>query len=150
MPKINFILICVLLGSLTFCKKSDQQESPEKVKNITEDEYNFPNESFKEFYLKFHTDSIYQIQHTVFPLEGIPMFYDDEIHTLPYFYQKEDWTMQRMFDLKEKGYKHVMEDLGFVIKERFIDSKGYGIERRYMQNGKDYFLIYYLGFNKVE
>ena len=111
--------------------------------------YVFHDESFRDFYMRFHTDSLFQIAHTQFPLQGLPDIYSPSNDTLPYFYYKSDWTMQRLIDLEKDNLVRRVEDQVFAIKEQLVDQQGYGLERRFMQDGDSWKLIYYSGYNPM-
>jgi len=56
-------------------------------------------ESFTDFYNKFHTDSEYQLERIVFPLEGLPPFADTIER---YYWQKDEWQIHKPFN--NEGY----------------------------------------------
>jgi len=139
------ILVVVLIAGLGACN------TPRGNSELIVDDkgYVFHDELFKDFYLKFHSDSVFQIEHVQFPLQGLPDIYSPSNDTLPYFYYKSNWTMQQLTDLNKKNIIRRVEDQVFLVKEQLVDQQGYGLERRFMKDGDSWKLIYYSGYNPM-
>ena len=106
---------------------------------------------FEEFYKKFHQDSIYQIEHCIFPMEGLPDQMDSTIDQRSFRWQRETWRMHRpindSFGLK-KSYTMVGDNM---ITERMLNEKqGIGIERRFALMNGEWYMIYYVGLNQYK
>ncbi len=109
---------------------------------------------FYTFYQQFHSDSIFQINHITWPLEGFPnhagmdsTFNRDQ----KYYWQKEDWVMHRPIDYEMSEFKRKFtpytEDL---IYEEIIHKSGhYGMARRWAKLSDGWHLIYYVGMNRM-
>jgi len=102
-------------------------------------------EIFDEFYTKFHSDSLFQMQRIIFPLEGGKFDYDTEESWAP-----ENWRMKKVtvyqIDLKE--YSIVFEKNDTLAFERiYIPNSGFDFQCRYrLINGK-WYLVYCLDQN---
>lgn len=138
MSKIKFFSI-VLFAIITVggCKKS---ESAASVK--------LPP-GFEDFYKKFHEDSIYQIDHILFPLEGLPSISDNP-GTEDFHWDLQSWIMHRSFtDFKDYDREFIVLDSTIVIEKIQLKNKEYGMERRFAKSGNQWQLIYYAAMNKL-
>jgi hypothetical protein len=146
-----FAFSILLLLPLLFdnCKRSSTQ--------ITETEEELADTSsvdtlpadFVAFYDKFHTDSQYQMDHIIFPLEGLPNsgVGADTTITERYFWQRADWKIHNHFTDPSGQFEH-----WFVVKdpriiEHWIAMKGTNLmmQRRFAKLDEEWFLIYYIG-----
>lgn len=109
-------------------------------------------EGFADFYQRFHSDSIYQMQHIVFPLEGLPDNADSlTLASQNFHWQAEDWRMQRQFDFEMSEFKRDIIPLNEnMVLERIIHKSGeLGMVRRFALVGNEWHLIYYAGLNRL-
>lgn len=119
---------------------------------IDDDSSNSLPKDFITFYDRFLADSIYQIEHISFPLEGIP----DNVANYPGFddtfrWQAATWVMHRPFDLKANGFTSTFKQLGPIIIEEIRHESGqFGMLRRFSNNGEEWTLIYYAGLNPLK
>ena len=61
---------------------------------------------FSAFYQQFHQDSAFQMDHIVFPLEGIPDNADQEtIQSGTFRWRKENWSLMRPVDYQMSEYR---------------------------------------------
>lgn len=108
---------------------------------------------FESFYLQFNKDSVYQMAHISFPLDGIP----DNLGAHPDYdpdtfkWQKDNWVMHHSYDRTDtvftRQFNVVTPDL---IEEVFqTRDKSFAMIRRYARTGDAWRLIYYAGLNKV-
>ena len=125
----SFILITGLVLS---CKN----KTPDQGQEI-----NIPSD-FYDFYKKFHNDSLYQLAHIIFPLEGIPA--EDSLKNDQFRWTKEKWRLHRPFDDMGGTYKRSLYDINSVIIEKISDQSGsYTMERRWVKMGNEWTMIYY-------
>ena len=141
--KYGFILI--LLGLiLGACQPKDKSGGSSEISEKFAD--------FEAFYERFHTDSLYQVEHIIFPLEGLPADADSiTLATGNYRWEKDSWIMHRRFDQGSNDFEiqltPVMDD---VIIEKIIHKSGaYGMIRRFARMGGEWYLIYYAGLNRL-
>lgn len=137
MKNLKFLLIVSVLIFSVGCRKS-------KVNDSTE----LPS-GFLLFYDKFHNDSIYQINHIRFPLEGIPTLADTNEIT-DFHWGLEGWNMHKPFD-KEGDFvrNFVVVDSALIIETIRLKNNEYGMERRWSKSGSEWQLIYYASMNKL-
>lgn len=153
---IGFI-VGVLLTSLFFTYRIKKMMTENSSQTITaptatvdEIEEGLPAD-FEAFYLKFHQDSMYQIEHVIFPLRGIPGNADSTMLVSGnYYWEKNDWRMHQPID--PKGGKFIRDFLPLgkdLITEEIYTPDGFGMQRRFMKTEGNWFLIYYAGMNRM-
>lgn len=107
-------------------------------------------QEFKNFYADFHSDSLYQIEHIQFPLQGVSSNPTD--HHAGFRWERADWRMHQLFDEATTGFSSQFTWLGddFVI-ERIDHRNGqYGMERRFSRlSGDRWYLIYYAALHPL-
>ncbi len=137
MPKYILYLLPVIILVLSCRPKA--QPDPELVEI---------DPSFAKFYLKFHEDSLFQVEHIDFPLPGIPHLIDslELAMTKSFFWEKEGWKMHRMMD-EELFTRHLYSLTQGLIIEKIRDHQGFALERRFLKRGEEWYLIYYGGMN---
>jgi len=103
------------------------------------------SEEFKEFYEKFGTDSVYQLQHIVFPLEGMrAMTESDDTLNVHAPWKLEEWVLQKSFDDLNGQFTQEFFNLGGIVIERIADTSGkFTMERRFGNLSSGWHLIYY-------
>jgi hypothetical protein len=106
----------------------------------------YQGKEFTEFYEKFSTDSLFQMEHTVWPLEGTRAMKDStDIIPENFRWEQKDWVMHRKFDDKDGTFLRSISglDSGLVI-EMIEDQTGvYSMERRFGKLASGWHLIYY-------
>lgn len=99
-------------------------------------------EEFYEFYNKFSSDSAYQMQHIIFPLDGKSA--EDSLRNQAYLWQKDTWTIHQPFDDMGGTFSQSWYNVNSVIIEKINDNSGqFTMERRWAQLGGEWHLIYY-------
>lgn len=141
--KLLPVFFGVCLGWMA-CKQS--QNAP-KVESVSTAEVQLPAD-FNSFYEKFHTDSLYQMAHIAWPLQGDKSEQVDSTHynKANTVWQQSSWRMHRPVDYGSGDYKRQIQTLGdgLVIEYILITAGGYGIERRFAkQPDGEWNLIYY-------
>ncbi len=130
------ILSSTLLIALFLC--SCRNKTPDKDQGR---EVSIPMD-FYDFYEKFHVDSLYQMQHILFPLEGIPA--TDSLRNDRFRWTAEEWRLHRPFDDMGGTFSRSLYDINSVIIEKISDQSGaYTMERRWVKMGEDWTMIYY-------
>jgi len=106
---------------------------------------------FRKFYEKFHQDSLFQLAHIRFPLEGIPEREEAQTNLENFYWNKEDWTMHQGFNSMEGAFIRDFQPLGedLVIEKIRHASANYGMQRRFSRDGDDWVLIYYAAMNEL-
>lgn len=140
-----------LLFLLVIFACKNQNSTPEAPATQDAEAPSLP-EGFSDFYQKFHSDSLFQVEHIVFPLEGLPNNADSAIVAAKTFrWTPETWRMQRQFDFQVSEYKREIVPLTeTIVMERILHQSGeFGMERRFAIIGGEWHLIYYAGVNRL-
>ncbi len=143
---LNFTLIAFVFS----CGSKASEQSYEH--SVFDAESSVPMD-FMDFYMKFHQDSLYQMDHIQFPLKGMPaMAIDlsqDSINS--FYWQEEEWKIHRPFMGNEEEYLKEFRKISDNLISEFIIEKqmGYGMERRFSKLGGRWYLIYYMDMNKL-
>lgn len=143
---ICHILYFSLIFLMASCKPKDNGLAKEETPL-------FETKEFLDFYEKFSTDSVYQLEHVVFPLEGIraPQNANDTLG-LAYKWQREDWKIHGKFDDANGTFSKEMMDLaGKMVIEIISDESGlFSMERRFAKLSDGWNLIYYKEMGKYK
>ena len=112
-------------------------------------------QDFEEFYDRFHSDSLYQLDHIVFPLEGLPHSTGDGDTTdvtKRFFWQREGWKKHNHFNDPSGQFEHWYEVKGDRVVEHYLQIKGTKIvmHRRFAKLDDEWYLIYYSGLRERE
>ncbi|NET37233.1 MAG: DUF4348 domain-containing protein [Cyanothece sp. SIO1E1] len=143
LPMRTFSLLLFLPFILLSCK---QKEATAEVEGDT-----LPKD-FIAFYERFLQDSLYQMEHINFPLEGIPdnALKGDQLQA-NFRWQQENWIMHRPIPKDSTGFNSSFSQLGPIIIEEILHESGqYGMLRRFANDGEDWRLIYYAGLNPLK
>ncbi len=110
-------LVGVIVTSVFFTMKLRNMVAPTNGAVEMTEEYESEEEGlppdFLAFYQRFHDDSLYQLEHIIFPLQGIPAEADSATIVDGRFrWQKEDWIMH-----------HPIEDSRTQFSRKFQKNK---------------------------
>lgn len=156
---IGFI-VGVLVTAMFFTyqlKKRNALAAPsattaEKIPEESETNGGLPKD-FLSFYQHFHNDSLYQLEHVLFPLQGIPSKADSMTLVNQNFrWQKEDWILHQPFENFGGDYSRSYEQLnkGLIVETIRMMKAPFGMQRRFSKSGDDWYLIYYAGMNRLK
>ena len=108
---------------------------------------------FSTFFDRFHEDSIYQVEHIMFPLEGLPASTGDgdTLTSNRYFWQKADWKIHRHINDPGHNFDNWFEVMDTRVIEHWIQMKGTNLymRRRFAKLDDGWYLIYYQGLRPV-
>ena len=106
---------------------------------------------FRKFYENFHRDSLFQLSHIRFPLEGIPERETEDMDLSGFYWKKEGWTMHRPFDAMDGSFIRDFQSVGedMVIEKIRHAQASYGMQRRFSRDGDQWYLIYYAAMNEL-
>lgn len=107
---------------------------------------------FMKFYMQFHNDSTYQVEHILFPLDGLPPNADSvTIAQKNFKWTKEDWQIHHPFNNANEAFRqeYLSVDNNTVIEYIIDNSTGFGMERRFSNLGDEWYLIYYEAMNSL-
>ena len=146
----------VIISSIFFTMKLRQMVDStdgdvEQTEELGETDEGMPP-GFLAFYQRFHNDSLYQLEHVIFPLQGIPSDADSSTIVDDNFrWQKEDWIMHHPIEDAgtefSRSFKKISDEL--VIENIRVAGGQYGMQRRFSKSGDDWYLIYYAGVNRL-
>lgn len=108
-------------------------------------------EDFRVFYQRFHRDSLFQVEHIVFPLEGLPDEADaTTIAEGKYRWTPAQWRFQRVVDYETSDFTRRFVPVNDRMIAEYIVHKntGFGMLRRFAKMGGYWHLIYYAGLNR--
>lgn len=103
-------------------------------------------EDFISFYNQFHTDTAYQLQHILFPLQGIPSLKaGDDITGMQWWFEKDGWKYHKPFNDMDGTYTRSFDNFAGIITETIVDNTGqFTMVRRFTKSSEDeWTLIYY-------
>ena len=149
-----FVYSAILLYSLSFtnCKKAVTNVEKQAVES--EAVIDTLPDDFVTFFERFHTDSAFQLEHIIFPLEGLPGSIEetDTIATQRYFWQRQDWVKHNPFTDPAHQFEHWYEVLDTRLIEHWVQLKGTKmvIQRRFAKLDDGWYLIYYAGMRPAE
>ena len=127
------------------------KDKPQQAAELTAEDLALP-EGFSGFYTRFHLDSAYQMEHIVFPLQGIPDNADEAaINAGDHKWEKETWSLMKPVDYQMSEYERQFIPLtDEMVMERVLHKNGqYGMVRRFAVIGDEWNLIYYAGLNRI-
>lgn len=107
---------------------------------------------FSTFYVQFHQDSVFQTEHILFPLQGIPSNADSaQLLDKTFRWERENWEMHRAIPPNSDfSSKLLPVDEALIIEQILHQSGDYAIERRFAKINDKWWLIYYAGLNRVK
>lgn len=140
---LSGMLLMFLLASSCKDKKESTENTDDKP-YVEEAAKQLPDD-FLEFYDQFGEDSLFQIAHIMFPLDGQRALEDGEISDdTSVKWQKEEWKFQKTFDDMGGSFKQEFIDFHGIITEVSHDHTGtYTMTRRFSKIGEEWMLIYY-------
>ena len=140
---IPFFCFFLLFG----CKNnhSESTETPSELTSLT------GVVDFDKFYYRFHSDSIFQVNHIQFPLQGIPSNAGElEIEESTFRWEKENWVAHKLITSAEfESTFQVLDET--LITEFIIHKEGtMGMKRRFSKSESGWNLIYYAAMNPLK
>lgn len=144
------LLIAIFLMSFFFMIASscDQKAKKHPLVMGIKDQVEAPVD-FQQFYISFHTDSAYQLDHILFPLEGIPAAITDGQDPADFKWEKEGWKLHSLDHFDADTYSIRRDVIDSTVVTEYIQDKasGFGIKRRFAKFEDQWFLIYYSAMN---
>jgi hypothetical protein len=147
--RTTFILFVIAFLATFSCKNrpANQADIPAQAEQTSSTAANLP-EAFNTFYEKFHQDSLFQINHVIWPLKGEKGVQTDTSTTeiQAYSWTPETWIMHHPIDYSNNDYVREVSMMGDFMVIEIVKTKlyGYGIERRFAKQADgDWALIYY-------
>jgi len=154
---MKFLLASAAALSFTLLVFSCQNQSSSPAVNTAQSEAAGVPADFEAFYQRFHQDSLFQVAHIVWPLQGL------RLETLPdssasqvktHYWTAETWVMHRPVDYSEGHYERELQMMGdLLVMERIrVKAVNYGIERRFARqpDSGEWAMIYYSDIQEMQ
>lgn len=133
----NWSVLFALL-TLTACGFDKSEQKTEKTSE----------EDFKDFYTKFHEDSLFQINRIDFPLSGETTYLSPAGKKATYWY-KDDWAMQTLLsDTMQLNQKFIRADS--IMVDIIYDNDGVGLTRYFSVRDNQWYLTFYSEHNPID
>lgn len=136
--KLTLLMILAVILFETSCRNNTTKQPVEETPL-------YQSAEFMDFYKKFNSDSVYQMEHIVFPLEGIKAPGDTTTVIDPDFrWKQEEWILHKPFDDANGTFVREFNAAGGVVVEKIADNSGtFTMERRFGKLSSGWHLIYY-------
>ena len=135
---ILLLLIGFISAGMVSCKNKGKVASDDNAAL-------YDSKEFQAFYERFSTDSLYQMQHIVFPLEGIRSLKDTlDVIDPDFKWQEDTWVIHGSFDDLNGQFTREFLSMKGIVIERISDKSGtFSMERRFGLLSSGWYLIYY-------
>ena len=130
-------------------EKTVKENNPIEVDGELADEAGIPND-FVEFYTRFHEDSLFQIEHITFPLEGLPNNADSLTMQMQDFrWAKEEWRMHHLPDEENIDMDKKWVKLGdkVIVEMIQLNETKMAMQRRFAKTSRGWAMTYYAAPN---
>jgi Domain of unknown function (DUF4348) len=141
---LRFSLICVLFCCFLACKQKNQPANRSASSETGNSAEELLPADFTTFYDRFHTDSAFQMEHIVFPVDGVATVQEgDMIKRIAIKHTAQNWLMHR--PVEGTDYVKSYQLLGDKLVEEVIrySAADYGMKRRFAKMSGEWYLIYY-------
>lgn len=143
---VKFIAVFMAFLSVFYFFKKIQTKPIKPTTSVevaTEYETSLPDD-FYPFYDQFHTDSSFQMNSIVWPLNGIAQSSDTTKLAEKVLWTKNDWTIHTPFDSHEGTFERVFTNYQGIITEQISANQGlFTLEKKYTKLRGKWHLIYY-------
>lgn len=144
---VNFALLFTGLFSVAACKNKPASNATSQANSAE-----LPAD-FVQFYENFHADSVYQMAHISFPLEGYPQQVDSSVVDAGGFkWTADKWRFQNMVSFSDTLFtRDFAQPMANVVTET-IRQKGtpFGLYRRFLKRDDGWYLIFYSDMNVMK
>ena len=115
-----------------------------------------PPADFEAFYEKFHQDSLFQMAHIIWPVQGRKTMTSADSsasQVVVHLWTPEEWVMHHPIDYSDGYYAREIQMLGDMIVIERVRNKtvNYGLERRFARQSDtgEWALIYYADMQEM-
>lgn len=131
------LLVLTVIGFIFSCTQK------QKNKSASDDSLQGLPEGFSEFYQKFHEDSIYQLDHILFPFQSRK--YETKDMYTTHTWQREDWKIHKALDKNQEGFEreYTVVDSQYLTEIIYLKAGGFGLERRFAYLDTAWYLVMY-------
>lgn len=148
MSRITLLFISFLLFAACRDKTPSPSNTPAQPDQTTQIQGDRLPADFNEFYEKFHSDSLYQVAHISWPLQGLTTVQVDTSRQekQAIYWEKADWRMHRPVNFSSGEFQRKLQVLGdeLVVEHISYAAANFGLERRFVRSSQgEWELIYY-------
>ncbi|HHH52817.1 MAG TPA: DUF4348 domain-containing protein [Bacteroidetes bacterium] len=143
---IIFFISGLIFFSINSCKQNTETKNTENTTIRVDTSLSDLPEDFVLFYNKFSRDSLYQMKHISFPLDGAtraPGSNGDSL--IPYHWRRDKWQLHHEFDDFNKIFtrKFIVVDKNLIVEQITGVDGLFKMERRFAKLNDGWNLIYY-------
>ncbi len=139
---VKILLSILALSCVFYFYKKLGKTTPKPIPEVTIS--NQLPEDFHKFYNNFHTDSVFQMDHIVFPLKGQTPSQDTIKLLEDIFWQQSNWIIHRPFDSQSGTFIREFTNINGIVSEHISANGGIlSLEKRYAKLNNIWHLIYY-------
>lgn len=130
--------IATLLTALVLALSCQQNKQPHLV-----------NEEFDQFYYKYHSDTLFQLRHTKFPVQGRMIHNEDFDTKTPIVRHRDGWMIHTLDGFNDDEFVRTLTPVGddLVVEEIIQLQTNFKIVRRWEKVEGKWFLIYYATYD---
>jgi hypothetical protein len=141
-----FILIPLLILAFPSCRHKEKINSKESALRTVSSIESRDSESFESFNERFHSDSLFQMSRTVFPLQGKYRDGWDSTQRTPSTWVFMTEKVKKVF--ADSDYMHAYtEETGRVSEKYWIENSGFLSERKFELRKGKWYLVYFTDIN---
>ena len=143
---IKYLALLIALICVFYFFKKIQSKGDNKTNEFVAEEIYKPSlsDDFHTFYDKYHTDSIFQMNRTIFPLKGLAKSLDTTKIAEDILWQKDQWILHKPFDNQNGTFERTFTNIGGIITETISANEGlFTLKKRYAKLRGEWHLIYY-------
>lgn len=102
-------------------------------------------ENFDSFYLRFHSDTLFQTQRINFPLKGYDINEENSIgmDTSEFFWDRKNWEYHILFKVLAPYARQRKQVKDTLIEKIFIPNSGFFTERKFVCKERKWYLEFY-------
>ncbi|MBL7797874.1 MAG: hypothetical protein JNJ90_15375 [Saprospiraceae bacterium] len=148
MSRITLLFISSLLFAACRGRNASSSNTPAQSDQTTQVQGDQLPPDFNEFYEKFHADSLYQVAHISWPLQGLTTVQLDSTRQekQAIYWEKANWRMHRPVNFSSGEFQRKLQVLGdeLVVEHISYAAANFGLERRFVRSNQgEWELIYY-------
>lgn len=145
-----FLFFVILVIGINIFRDGNSNASSDKIATQETIQVELPSD-FVIFYERFHTDSVYQMKHIVFPLEGLPAMIDSTFDINNFKWSVANWNLHKTYNNYDGTYIREFDNFNGLITQRIYDTgHRFEMRTRYSKLGEEWYLIYYAAMNPTE
>jgi len=136
---------------IIFCI-SCKSEAPVELVEDSQEVVLEPSDEFLTFYDRFHADTVFQLDHIVFPLQGKPATGMFEGEVKEFKWTREGWTVHKAFKEDDDTFdrQFVVHAPELITEVIYSATYGFYMERRFAKLSDGWNLIYFADMAKKE